>query len=870
MPLTPGTRLGPYEIVSPLGAGGMGEVYRANDTNLGRQVALKVLPPAFAKDAERMARFKREAQVLASLNHPNIAAIYGIEGSAIVMELVEGKDLAGPLPLDETLPIAKQIAEALEAAHEKGIVHRDLKPANVKITPQGVVKLLDFGLAKAIEPVEPVDMSNSPTLSLAMTSAGIILGTAAYMSPEQARGKTVDRRADIWAFGVVLLETLTGKKTYPGETIADTLAAVITKDPDLGGLPDGTPPVLRRLLQRCLEKDPRRRLQWIGEARVAIEEYLASPKSGAEAPRRAEAHPTLPWVLAAVLGVVGLGLGFGYYRASRPAPLPPAMHLNVDLGDEAPLVPGGRVTNGAFAISPDGASLALCLVGKDGKSYLHTRSLGSDQMTLLAGTEGASDPFFSPDGKWIGFTAKHKLQKISVASGTPTILCDAPMMRGAVWGQDGQIIAALSASTGLSRIPADGGTPSPLTTLNAPELTHRYPDLLPGGGVLLFSASDTLGQAIRDSAIEVMSLKTGQRKTLLRQGFSPHYIARNGTGYLIYQQGSTLYASPFDREKLELTGLAVPVLSGVSASGFLLGHFSVSAAGTMVYLPGNELRSKGYPISMWDSTGKSKPVLAESGFYQGSRLSPDGKRLAFSRDSGNGSDIWVKEIDRGAPSRISFLPLMNSWPVWTPDGKYIVFQSVNHPAAGLYWARSDGSGEVARLTGDGTMRTPYSFSPDGKRLAYSLFTKGNSDIFTSVLDGDPSHPTLGKPELFLGTPFEESNPAFSPDGRWLAYQSTESGAYGIYVRPFPGPGGKWRISTDVGSQPRWARDGHEIFFFGSNRIMAVHYSVKGDEFVPEKPRVWSDEGVLFAPNSFSYDVSPDGRYAVGNLLRGEE
>ncbi len=869
MPLAPGTKIGPYEIVAPLGAGGMGEVYRATDTNLNRQVALKVLPPAFANDAERMARFRREAQTLASLNHPNIASIYGIEGNAIVMELVEGADLKGPLPLDEALPIARQIAEALEAAHEKQIVHRDLKPANIKITPQGVVKLLDFGLAKAIE-AEPVDMGNSPTMSLAMTSAGMILGTAAYMSPEQARGKQVDRRADIWAFGVVLLEMLTGKQTYSGETIADTLAAVITKDPVLTGLPAGTPAFLKTLLERCLEKDFRVRLQSIGEARIAIEKYLANPQGETASPAQVtnlprNGRPIIPWAVAAVAIIAA---AIGWYRSTRPEPSRPLVRLNALIEPDAPLERGTSTSGlpgNLLALSPDGSRLAVTLRGSDGKVRLHTRLMNQGQVRALPGTENASSPFFSPAGDWIGFFADGKLKKIAVEGGVAVTLCDAITGLGGSWGEDGNIIAAISGRAGLFRVSAGGGAPVPATKLDPDEVTHRWPQLLPGGQAVLFTAADQVRPGGYDDAnIDVVSLQTGERKMLVKGGFYARFLAdaanSQGAGFLIYLHKSTLFAVPFDPRRLATTGSPSPVLEDVSSLPTAGGDFAFSQNGTFVYLSGKAAMAT-WAISYVDSSGKTQPLHAPPGDYSTPRFSPDGKRLAFGISSGKGGlDIWVKDLDRDTPSRLTFLSETNMWPVWTPDGKYIVFRSRNRAAPGLYGIRSDGSGEAKRLSD--LPGTPFSFSPDGKRLAIST-PAGNdsgSDIFTLPVESD-SGIRLGKPELFLGTPFTEASPAFSPDGRWIAYSSNESGIFEVYVRPFPGPGGRWQISTGGGIFPVWSRRGHEMFFETTNRahVMAVSYSATGGTFTAAKPRPWAAGVQLLGVSEANFDIAPDGK-----------
>ena len=618
MPLSAGHRIGPYEIVSPLGAGGMGEVYRATDTNLGRQVALKVLPPAFANDAERMARFKREAQVLASLNHPNIAAIYGIEGSAIVMELVEGKDLGGPLPLEEALPIAKQIIEALEAAHEKGIVHRDLKPANIKITPQGVVKVLDFGLAKATEDPAISDPSNSPTLSIAGTQSGMIMGTAGYMSPEQASGRTVDRRADIWSFGVVLWEMLSGRKLFDGETIMHTLADVVRGEIDLNRLPAEVPVAIRGFIKRCLDRDVKRRMQAIGEARIVIEDYLAKPVGGTEVPRQDEAlaqelkaHYPTSWLtrgIAVVATLAAIAGWFGWYIATRPAPLRPLVQMNIELDPDAPIAAN---TFHPLAISPDGTRIAVVLRGSDGKSLLSTRLLQQSKLVPLSGTEKSGSPFFSPDGQWIGFWADGKLKKISVNGGAAVTICDTGLMLGASWGDDGNIVLAIGNISALSRVSSAGGTPAPATKLNQGERTHRWPQVLPGSQTIMFTANSVSTNDYDNASVDAISVKSGQRKTLVRGGFSGRYLPTgNRKGHLVYMHKGTLFAAPFDPEGLALTGPAVPALENVSSNGFGGGRFAFSSTGTFLFQVGGTTNLK---IYLSDRSGVIKPLLPQVG-----------------------------------------------------------------------------------------------------------------------------------------------------------------------------------------------------------------------------------------------------------------
>jgi serine/threonine-protein kinase len=872
MPLSVGDRIGHFEILTLLGQGGMGEVYRARDTKLKRDVALKVLPEAFARDPERMARFQREAEVLASLNHANIAQIYGVEERALAMELVEGGAPKGPMPFDDAWKIASQIAAALEYAHERGIMHRDLKPANIIVTPDGVVKLLDFGLAKAFSNQSEPSASpeNSPTLTLGATEVGVILGTAAYMAPEQARGKTVDKRADIWSFGVVLYELLTGERLFTGEDAAETLAAVIHKQPDFARAPE----IARRLLEECLQKDPKQRLRDIGDAKRLVGENAAAVAAAPIAqPGR------LTWVLTGALAIALIIAGVGWWRAKRPAPPRPLIRLNTEIAPDAPLAraAGDSGTGGnMLALSPDGSRLALTLRAADGKVRVHTRLLNQSQITPLAGTENASFPFFSPAGDWIGFFADGILKKIPVEGGAAVTLCRAPLGRGASWGDDGNIIAALENRGPLSRISSAGGTPMPVTKLNSGEITHRWPQVLPGSQAVLLTAS-THGGTFDDANIDVISLKTGERKTVERGGLSPRYLATSaGTGHLIYIHGSTLFAVPFDPSRLAPTGAPAPILEDVSSTGTAGGDFAFAGAssgpGTFVYLAGRGPTSA-WPISWLDQSGGGHsgphPLHAPLGLYFTPRFSPDGKRLAFSMVSGQGDDIWVKDLDLDTPSRLSFLPGQNRWPVWTPDEKNIVFQSISPAAPGLYWFRSDGSGEAQRLT-DGNL-LPYSFSPDGKRLAFSQAgNSGSQDIFTAPVEADPARGALGvrlgKAELFVGTPFTDVFPAFSPDGRWLAYASDESGTIEVYVRPFPGPGGRWQISTGGGVLPLWSRDGRELLFqTPDQRVMAVSYTAKGDSFVASKPRLWTEARLRNLGIFSNYDLAPDGKRLAAML-----
>jgi Tol biopolymer transport system component len=722
-------------------------------------------------------------------------------------------------------------------------------------------------------------------MTLGHTRAGMILGTAAYMSPEQAIGRPVDRRSDIFSFGAVLFEMLSGKRAFAGATPPDVLEAVVKSDPDWTALPAGTPAYLRRLLERCLTKDRKERLQAIGEARIT----LSNPtRQGGDAVGQGHALPgdagqrhALPWWLAGALALALIVSGIFLYNATRPAPLRPLIRVSIDVDDSTPLA---RTNNGnMLALSPDGARLALTLRGADGKVRLYTRLLSQSQATPLGGTENAFSPFFSPDNQWIGFFADGKLKKISVDGGAAVTLCDAPAGRGANWGDDGNIIGALSGGGVLSRVPSAGGTPVPVTKLNSGEVTHRWPQVLPGSQAILFTASTRRGN-YDDANIDVISLKTGGRKTIARGAFFPRFVPTSsgagpaGTSHLIYLSQSTLFAVPFDSGRLDATGPPAPILEDVSSTTAAGGDFAFAGppnapgappngSGTFVYLSGKASQN-GWPISWVDRAGgvlsEAQPLHA-TGVYFTPRFSPDGKRLAFAIGNLQGDDIWVKDLDRDTPSKLTFLAGQNRWPVWSPDGKNIVFASSNPAAPGLYWIRSDGSGEAQRLTDGKLNETPYSFSPDGKRLAFSQNGNGGSqDLFTAPLEADParggSGVRLGKEELFLGTPFQELYPAFSPDGRWLAYESNESGANEVYVRPFPGPGGRWQVSTGGGLFPLWSRDGRELLFETFDyRVMASTYSAKGEAFAAWKPRLWTEARLRNLGGYSNYDLAPDGK-----------
>jgi serine/threonine-protein kinase len=861
MALTSGTRLGSYEVVAQIGAGGMGEVYQAHDTKLGRDVAIKVLPANFVNDPDRLSRFQREARMLAALNHPNIATIYGLEQSGgvtcLVMELVPGETLAerikaGPVPIEEALKIAAQIAEALEAAHEKNIIHRDLKPANVKLTPEGKVKVLDFGLAKAFESdTATEDMSNSPTLSMAATMQGVILGTAAYMSPEQAKGKAVDKRTDLWAFGCVVYELLTGKQAFHGEDVTDILAAVVRAEPDWNVLPANISPSIRVLLQRCLRKDRRQRTPDAAILRIEIEDALAAPKDSGTT--QAAAIPASKLLLAigvvaAAATIIAVVMAFGWWRSMRPVERP-LVRLDVDLGPDVSLgSPRGTDT----ILSPDGTRIVYVSQGR-----LFTRRLDQPNATELAGTQGAFAPFISPDGQWVAFFSLGKLQKISVDGGSAITLCNSGNGEGGSWGEDGNIIATLTGTSGLSLIPSAGSPPTPVTELASGEGTHRWPQVLPGGKAVLFTAGPT-GVRFEGANIEVMSLADHRRKTLVRGGTFGRYLP---SGHLIYVNRGTLFAVHFDVDRLEVHGTPSPMLDQV---GYSIGNGSAqvdfSQTGTLIYRRGGVAGGGIFTVAWLDGAGKEQPLLPKPGAYGRPSLSPDGQRLALEVTEESGTDIWVYDWQRDTMTRLTFTGTAQS-PLWSLDGRFIVFRA---PGEGTSVTRSDGAGKPQPLTESKNIQYPWSFTPDGKRLAFIESSTGAYHLWTVPLESDSAGLRAGKPEVFLQTQGDQRSPSFSPDGRWLAYSSDESGTSQVYVRAFPDNGGKWQISNGGGAYPMWSRTGRELFFETlDNHIMVASYTEKGDSFVADKPRMWSDKQLGGVSNGArNVDRAPDGKRIV--------
>jgi len=834
--------LGPYEILAPIGAGGMGEVYRATDPRMGRDVAIKISAERFSD------RFSREVHAVAALNHPNVCHLYDVGPDYLVMELIEGPTLAqrikqGAVPLDEALKIAQQIADALEAAHEKGIVHRDLKPGNIKIKPDGTVKVLDFGLAKAIGAPVAASPEASPTISMAATEAGVILGTAAYMSPEQARGKAVDSRADIWAFGVVLYEMLSGQKLFQGDDLSETLASVIKEEPKL----ERVPAKVQRLLRSCLEKDLKRRLQAIGDWRLLLEDG---------APLARVSTTTLPWIAAAAVLAVALGVAlWAPWRAEKPVDRP-LVRLDVDLGADVSL-PIPVSSGNDVVISPDGTRLVY-VSGKP--TQLFIRRLDQPKATELPGTQGAEYPFFSPDGQWVGFVAGNKLNKISVEGGAVVPLGDTGNFAGASWGEDGSIVVSDAVGKGLLRIPAGGGPPETVEGLANGELALGAPQILPGGKAILLSAAPKLD--VDKYTIEVLTLADRHRKIVARGGASPRYLATpGGAGYLIYGNKATLFAIPFDLGKLETRGTAVPVLDDVAYNAMVgSGQFDLSWApsghGTLVYRRASSGSASAMMTLEWvDPSGKKEPLRAKPGAYEGPSLSPDGKRVALTVTERGSTDIWVYDQQRDAMTRLTFGGGFYYYPNWSPDGQYVVFMSMGK---GIFQARADGASQPqALIESKGNLYTGP-FTPDGKRLAFEDPGAGNPQIWTVPLEEQGGQLKAGKPEPFLKSGFTDYAGPFSPDGRWLAYVSNESGKFEVYVRAFPppssAPGGKWQISNGGGTSVTWSRNGHDLVYRSGADFMAVSYSVKGDTFVAEKPHVWIAK--IARPD---WDLAPDGK-----------
>jgi eukaryotic-like serine/threonine-protein kinase len=856
MAILPGTRLGPYEVLSAIGAGGMGEVYRARDTKLEREVAIKVLPANFVNDPERLARFQREARMLAALNHPGIATIYGLEQAdgvtCLVMELVPGENLAerlkaGPLGMDEALKIAVQIAEALEAAHEKNIIHRDLKPANVKVTPEGKVKVLDFGLAKAFEgDATEVDMSNSPTLSRAATMQGVILGTAAYMSPEQARGRTVDKRTDIWAFGCVLYELLTCKKAFDGEDVTEILATVVKTEPDWSLLPEGTPAAIRTLLKRCLRKDKRQRIPDAGAARIEIEDVLSGAAPTEPVAARQRQQLPVAWVaLAGVLLVAFAALAFVHFRETPPPQR--VVRFQIPLPEKA--------MGAIFQLSPDGKSLAFTAT-EGGRRKLWVRPIDSLAAQAVPGTEDATYVFWSPDSAYLAFFVPGKLKKIALSGGPAQTICDAPDGRGGSWNNEGDIIFSPGPGAAILRVSAAGGVPTAVTKLVSPDELHRYPVFLPDNKHFLYLVS--LGKP-EVRGINVGSLDGSPSVHILSDDSSAVYApseVSGSNGFLLFRREDTLMAVPFDPARQRATGEVFPVAEGVGAAGNTNNAaFSISSHGVLAYATG-AVGLRGTEIVWLDRTGKRSGDVGQQGRISGAALSPDGKTILTSIFSAGGdtSDLWLLDVARGVSSRITFRPGTSADGIWSPDGSTIAFESDN---LSIYRKPANGSGKEEMLMSGGINNRPTDWSRDGKYVVYANSIGGASNYNLWLLPMEGDH----KPVSYLQSPFNEVDAQFSPDGHWMAYASNESGQPQVYVQSIPASGAKWQISPAGGVQPRWGRDGKELFYISAEqKLMAVPVK-SGATIEAGTPQPLFDIDPIFPPlvGRFAYQPAADGK-----------
>jgi Tol biopolymer transport system component len=853
-----GTRLAHYEITSHLGTGGMGEVYQATDLKLGRSVAIKLLPTAFASDQERLSRFRREAQVLASLNHPNIAQIYGLEESGdtrcIVMELVEGETLQtrikrGPLPADEAVTIAKQIAEALEAAHEKGVVHRDLKPGNVMLTADGRVKVLDFGLAKGMSGANAssATSSNSPTMaSMAATNAGVILGTAAYMSPEQARGKTVDRRSDIWAFGAVLYEMLTGHRAFPGDDLTDTLASVVKLDPKWDAFGANVPSRVRQVVRVCLQKDPRQRAQAIGDMRLALEGAFetATPHTAAAPARTQWLWPAVA-VAAVLLAAISAIPAMRYLRETAAS--------ETRLQVVTPLSPAPT----EFALSPDGRRIVFVASG-DGTQRLWLRDLDKTDAQPMMGTDGADFPFWSGDGRSIGYFASGKLFRIEAAGGLPQVVANASAGRGGAWNASGTIIFAPSNGP-LLRVAASGGDPVAVTRLDsARQTSHRFPQFLPDGRHFLFYVQGTAEAA----GIYLASLDGPDGLN----GGEPKRLAASSTGgaYLspdrvIFVKEGALVAQRLDVAGGVLTGDPLTISDQVAfVGGTNQGGFSVSADGRIAY------RATTAPsqLSWFDRMGKALGVATEPDSSLASpELSPDGRRVAVQRKVQNNTDIWLRDLARSSFTRFTVHPAGEQMPVWSPEGSRIVFESNRAGAGNLYVKASNGVGAEELLLETPNNKAAQSWSKDGRFLLYvEVDPKTGNDLWVLDLMGNDR-----KPRAVANSASDERMGQFSPDGRWVAYATNESGRFEIVVQPFPEPANKWQVSTNGGSQPRWRADSKELYFLAPDgKLMATPVTASGPRFEAGSPAPLFPTRLAGTPTIFSaeYAVAADGRFLI--------
>jgi eukaryotic-like serine/threonine-protein kinase len=861
MPILPGRRLGPYEILSAIGAGGMGEVYRARDSRLNRIVAIKVLPSHLADRSELRERFEREARTIASLNHPHICTLHDIgqqDGiDYLVMEYLEGETLAhrlqkGALPLEQVLQCAIEISDALDKAHRKGVTHRDLKPGNIMITKTGT-KLLDFGLAKLKQEVAPANMqlSEPPTASDPLTAQGTIVGTLQYMAPEQLEGKEVDARTDIFAFGAVMYEMATHQRAFEGNSQASVISAIMSTDPPpMSSLQPTTPSALDRVVKRCLSKEPEKRwqtgsdlceeLKWIAEAGSQITLAPASVGKGFRSLGRRELILGLG---ALLLGAVTTGLAVWNLKPTPPSPPQTVTRTVINL-------PPGRVLAGfesgpAVAISPDGTRLVYAAT-QGGIQRLYLRAMDSLlEAQSIPNTEGALSPFFAPDSQWLGFLVGGSLQKVSVGRGGAATISVAAYPAGASWSSQGMIAFPATNDSPLQQVPDAGGAPRPLTRIEKGENSHRWPEFLPGGKAVLF-VTDENAANWDNAQVDTQTVGTGERRNLIQGGTQPRYTP---SGHLVYAQGGRLVAVPFDPERLQITGASVPVVEGVVQSiSSGAAQYSISATGSLVYVPGG-VEGAERKLVWVDRNGAEQPLTAPAHSYESPRFSPDGQRIAVA----TGGQIWLFDLSRETLTRFTFEGNANSRPVWTPDGKRIAFYSNKDGPLNLFWQLADGSGGLEKLATSDFINVPLSFSPDGQLLAFHEVTpKTGNDILVLRLSDRKAQP-------FLRTPFNESDPRFSPDGHWIAYMSDESGRSEIYVQLYPGPGGKLQVSRDGGVEPLWNPNGRELFYRNGNKMMAVAITTQ-PSFTLGIPQLLFERSYVLATVPISnYDVSPDGR-----------